>query len=171
MEEGNDENNKVELEDLPSVGPAIAEKLREAGFTAVDAIAVASPNELATAAEIGESNAAKIISAARSMAQIGGFESGEAILERRKRVKRINTGSTELNRLLGGGVETQSITELFGEFGSGKTQICHQLAVNVQLPEEEGLDGSVVVIDTENTFRPERIGQMAAAKGLDSNDV
>ncbi|MFP3909615.1 MAG: DNA repair and recombination protein RadA, partial [Archaeoglobaceae archaeon] len=74
--------------------------------------------------------------------------------------------------LLGGGVETQSITELFGEFGSGKTQICHQLAVNAQLPEEEGgLNGSVIVIDTENTFRPERISQMAESKGLEPSEV
>ncbi|MFO7966921.1 MAG: DNA repair and recombination protein RadA [Archaeoglobaceae archaeon] len=172
MKEDNNKNDEVDLEDLPSVGPAIAEKLREAGFTTIEAVAVASPNELATTAELGEANAGKIVSAARSMAKVGGFESGEAILERRKKVKKIDTGSAELNKLLGGGVETQSITELFGEFGSGKTQICHQLAVNVQLPEEDGgLNGSVVVIDTENTFRPERIGQMAAAKGLDSNDV
>ncbi len=172
MKENNNKNDEVDLEDLPSVGPAVAEKLREAGFTSIEAVAVASPNELATTAELGESNAAKIISAARSMAKVGGFESGEAILERRKKVKKIDTGSTDLNSLLGGGVETQSITELFGEFGSGKTQICHQLAVNVQLPEEDGgLNGSIVVIDTENTFRPERIGQMAADKGLDSNDV
>ncbi|MFO7966638.1 MAG: DNA repair and recombination protein RadA [Archaeoglobaceae archaeon] len=165
-------NETVELEDLPGVGPSVAGKLREAGFSAIDAIAVASPNELATAAELGESNAGKIISAARSMAKVGGFESGEDILERRKKVKRITTSSDTLNELFGGGVETQSITELFGEFGSGKTQICHQLAVNAQLPVEQGgLGGSVIVIDTENTFRPERISQMAESKGLDPNEV
>lgn len=164
--------NEIELEDLPNVGPAIAEKLRDAGFATIEAVAVASPAELSSAAEIGESTAAKIISAARQMANVGGFESGEAILERRRKVGKIKTGSKELDRLLGGGVETQSITELFGEFGSGKTQICHQLSVNVQLPAEEGgLSGSVIVIDTENTFRPERIIQMAEAKGLDPNET
>jgi DNA repair protein RadA len=62
---------------------------------------------------------------------------------------------------MGGGVESQAITEFYGEFGSGKTQITHQMAVNVQLPlEEGGLGGSVIIIDTENTFRPERITQM-----------
>jgi len=168
----NDKLNEIDLEDLPNVGPAIAEKLRDAGFTTIEAVAVASPAELSSAAEIGESTATKIISAARQLANVGGFESGEAILERRRKIGKIKTGSKELDRLLGGGVETQAITELFGEFGSGKTQICHQLSVNVQLPVEEGgLNGSVIVIDTENTFRPERIIQMAEAKNLDPNET
>ncbi|HIP25864.1 MAG TPA: DNA repair and recombination protein RadA [Archaeoglobus profundus] len=162
----------VDLEDLPGVGPAIAEKLREAGFTTLEAIAVASPQELSAVAEIGESKAAQIIAAARKLANMGGFETGDKVLERRKNIGKITTGSKALDSLLGGGIETQAITELFGEFGSGKTQICHQLAVNVQLPKEKGgLEGSVIVIDTENTFRPERIAQMAEAKGLDPKEV
>jgi len=112
--------NVIDLEDLPSVGPAIAEKLRDAGFSTIEAIAVASPAELSSAAEIGESTAAKIIAAARKMADVGGFESGDKVLERRKRISKITTGSKALDELLGGGVETQSITEFFGEFGSGK---------------------------------------------------
>lgn len=171
-ETGREEIRILELEDIPGVGPETAKKLREAGFSTVEAVAVASPAELASVGGITEGNAVKIIQAARRMANIGGFESGDKVLERRKLVKKITTGSKDLNELLGGGVETQAITEFFGEFGSGKTQICHQLAVNVQLPEDEGgLEGSVVIIDTENTFRPERIIQMAEAKGLDSNEV
>ncbi|RLI76776.1 DNA repair and recombination protein RadA [Archaeoglobales archaeon] len=162
----------IDLEDLPGVGPETARKLREAGFTTIEAVGVASPAELSAATEISESTAAKIIAAARKMADIGGFETGDAILERRKKVGKITTGSESLDKLLGGGVETQAITELFGEFGSGKTQICHQLAVNVQMPKENGgLNGVVIVIDTENTFRPERIIQMAEARGLDAKDV
>ncbi|MGV8125999.1 MAG: DNA repair and recombination protein RadA [Methanothrix sp.] len=149
------------LEDLPGVGPATAEKLREAGFGTVEAIAVASPGELVTAAEVGEATAAKIIAGARQAADVGGFETGDLILERRKQVGKITTGSKSFNELMGGGMETQSIVELYGEFGSGKTQVAHQLAVNVQLPVEMGgLGGSAVIIDTENTFRPERIAQM-----------
>ena len=149
------------LEDLPGVGPATAEKLREAGFGTVEAIAVASPGELVAAAEVGEATAAKIIAGARQAADVGGFETGDQILERRKLVGKITTGSKSFNELMGGGMETQSIVELYGEFGSGKTQVAHQLAVNVQLPlEMGGLGGSAVIIDTENTFRPERIGQM-----------
>jgi DNA repair protein RadA len=149
------------LEDLPGVGPATAEKLREAGFGSVEAIAVASPGELVAAAEVGEATAAKIIAGARQAADVGGFETGDQILERRKQVGKITTGSKSFNELMGGGMETQSIVELYGEFGSGKTQVAHQLAINVQLPVEMGgLGGSAVIIDTENTFRPERIAQM-----------
>ncbi|MDI6811232.1 MAG: DNA repair and recombination protein RadA [archaeon] len=162
----------MDLEDLPGVGPAIAEKLREGGFNSLEAIAVASPAELVAAAEIGEATAAKIINSARAAADIGGFETGDKILERRQGVGKLTTGSQALDALLGGGLETQAITEFYGEFGSGKTQIAHQLAVNVQLPVEKGgLNGSAIIIDTENTFRPERIKNMAEGGALDSADV
>ena len=162
----------MELEELPGVGSATAEKLREAGYHSVEAIAVATPAELAAAAEIGEAVAAKIISAAREAVDIGGFETGEKILERRKSIRKLTTGSKALDSLLGGGIETQAITEFYGEFGSGKTQIAHQLAVNVQLPEEQGgLNGSAIIIDTENTFRPERIAEMATAVGLEPEEA
>ncbi|MEM4892295.1 MAG: DNA repair and recombination protein RadA, partial [Pyrobaculum sp.] len=73
---------------------------------------------------------------------------------------------------LGGGVETRAVTEVVGEFGSGKTQLCHQLAVMVQLPEERGgLNAKAIYIDTENTFRPERIMQIAKARGVDPDQV
>lgn len=166
------ENRIIDLEELPGVGAETARKLREAGFYTIEAIAVASPAELCSVGGIGESKAFEIIQAARKLANVGGFESGDKVLERKRNLKKITTGSASLDSLLGGGIETQSITELFGEFGSGKTQLCHQLAVNVQLPEEKGgLNGSAIVIDTENTFRPERIYQMATAKGLDPEEV
>ena len=162
----------MELEDLPGVGPAIAEKLREAGLNSLEAVAVASPAELVATAEIGEATAAKIINAAREAADIGGFETGDKILERRESVGKLTTGSKSLDALLGGGLETRAMTEFYGEFGSGKTQIAHQLVVNVQLPPEEGgLNGSAIMIDTENTFRPERIKDMAEGVGLDFTEV
>ncbi len=162
----------MDLEELPGVGPAIAEKLREAGLNSLEAIAVASPAELVATAEIGESTAAKIINAARVAADIGGFETGEKILERRQGIGKLTTGSKSFDELLGGGLETQAMSEFYGEFGSGKTQIAHQLAVNVQLPPEKGgLNGSVIIVDTENTFRPERIKDMAEGVGLDYEDV
>ena len=162
----------MDLEELPGVGPAIAEKLREAGLNSLEAIAVASPAELVATAEIGESTAAKIINAARVAADIGGFVTGEKILERRQGIGKLTTGSKSFDELLGGGLETQAMTEFYGEFGSGKTQIAHQLAVNVQLPPEKGgLNGSVIIVDTENTFRPERIKDMAEAAELDYTDV
>jgi DNA repair protein RadA len=149
------------LEDLPGVGPATAEKLKEAGFGSIEAIAVSSSSELASIAEIGESTAQKIINAARQAADVGGFETGDLVLERRKLIGKLSFGTKAFDDLMGGGVESQAITEFYGEFGSGKTQVGHQMAVNVQLPlDEGGLNGSVIIIDTENTFRPERITQM-----------
>jgi DNA repair protein RadA len=162
----------VDLEELPGVGPAIAEKLRDGGFNSLEAIAVASPAELVAAAEIGEATAAKIINSARDAADIGGFETGDKLLERRKEVGKLTSGSQSLDELLGGGIETRAITEFYGEFGSGKTQVAHQLAVNVQQPlEKGGLNGSAVIIDTENTFRPERIKDMAEGAELDYDEV
>jgi len=153
------------LEDLPGVGPATAEKLKEAGYSSIEALAVSSSSEVASIADIGESTAQKIINAARLAADVGGFETGDQVLERRKLVGKLSFGTKAFDELMGGGMETQAITEFYGEFGSGKTQVGHQMAVNAQLPvEEKGLGGSVIIIDTENTFRPERITQMV--KGL-----
>src|SRR3990170_3423140 len=160
------------IEELPGVGPATAEKLREAGISDLMALAVASPMTLADIAEIGTNVAQKIIQAAREAVDVGGFETGDVILERRKSVAKLTTCSKALDELLGGGLESQAITESFGEFGSGKSQLGHQLAVNATRPTEDGgLDGDTVWIDTENTFRPERISHMANALELDVDKV
>lgn len=154
--------------DLPGIGPATAEKLRTSGFADVMSIAVASPSELMEAAEIGESVAQRIIETARAEADVGGFETGDVVYRRRQQIGRITMGSKSLNELLGGGLETQAITEMAAEFGSGKTQVAHQCCVNVQLPVEKGgLGADALYVDTENTFRPERVVQMAQALGLD----
>jgi len=163
-----DEKPQVALEDLPGVGETTADKLREAGYTDLMELAVASPGDVAEAAEIGTAIAQKIIGEARRRADVGQFESGTALLERRKRLGRISTNSKALDELLGGGVETQAITEFSGEFGTGKTQLAHQIAVDVQLPPDQGgLSAEVVYIDTESTFRPERIVDMAKGVGLE----
>jgi DNA repair protein RadA len=167
-----DEEEDAGIDDLPGVGPATAEKLREAGFDNLLSLAVMAPGDLAEQAELGEAVAAKIISAAKRMANIGGFISGEALLEHRRQVQKLSSGVHSIDDLLGGGFETQALVEVYGEFGSGKTQIGHQLAVNCTLPiEEGGLDGDVFYIDTEDTFRPERITQMARGCGLDPDKV
>ncbi|MFW6375705.1 MAG: DNA repair and recombination protein RadA [Thermoplasmatota archaeon] len=157
---------------LPGVGPATAEKLIDAGYDDLMAIAVESPRVLSDVADIGESTAGKIIQAAKKKADIGGFETGDQLLEKRKQIGMLSTGAESFDNLLGGGIETQSITEFFGEFGSGKTQLVHQLAVNAALPEEEGgLDGDIVIIDTENSFRPERITQIAEGRDKDPQQI
>jgi len=160
------------VEELPGVGPATAEKLREAGYTDLMSLAVATPDSVADATEIGANVAQKIIAAAREAVDVGGFETGDVILERRKSVAKLTTCSKAFDELLGGGLETQAITECFGEFGSGKSQLAHQLAVNVTRGEDEGgLDGDTVWIDTESTFRPERIRQMSEALELDPETI
>jgi DNA repair protein RadA len=160
------------IEELPGVGPATADKLREAGYTNRMTIAVESPKTLADACDIGEATAIKIIDAAKRAADVGGFEPGDVILERRKNLSRLTTSSKAFDELLGRGLESQAIHEFYGEFGSGKTQVCFQLAVNATLPVDKGgMDGDVVIIDTENTFRPERIIQMANALGADPDEV
>ncbi|MDD4300335.1 MAG: DNA repair and recombination protein RadA [Methanomicrobium sp.] len=157
-----------EIEDLPGVGPTTADKLRDAGYCTIEGIATASYADLAEAAEIGESTAKKMIKEARKMADIGGFRTGIAVLEERKEVKKLSTLVPEFDELMGGGLETMSIIEFYGEFGSGKSQISHQMAVNAQLPLDiGGLNGSVIYVDTENTFRPERIRQMVEGLEVD----
>ncbi len=160
----------MELEDLTGVGATIAEKLKESGYTSVEAVATASTGELKDVG-IGEATAVKIIGAARESLKMG-FESGLDVLAKRDLVGKLTTGSKEFDKLFGGGIETQAITELFGKFGSGKTQVAHQLAVNAQLPKSKGgLEGGAIYIDTENTFRPERIQQMAKAAKIKPEDA
>ena len=131
-----EEAPEVKIEDLPGVGPATAEKLREAGFDDLLALAVMSPGDLADQAELGEAVATKIIGAAKKMANIGGFVSGDALLERRREVLKLSSKVQSIDDLLGGGFETQALVEVYGAFGSGKTQIGHQLAVNCTPPNE-----------------------------------
>jgi len=158
------------LEDLPGIGPATAQKLRELGFHTVESLATATIKELEKAG-ISEKKAMEIIKKARSSMELS-FIRADELLKMRQNVFRLTTGSKALDSLLGGGLETQTITEFYGEYGSGKSQICHQLCVNVQLPPERGgLGGGALYIDTENTFRTERIVQMAKHLGLNPDEV
>lgn len=158
------------VEDIPGIGPATAKKLRELGFHTVESLAMATIRELEQAG-IGEKKASEIIRTARSTISLS-FIRVDELLKMRQNVLRLTTGSRKLDELLGGGLETQTITEFYGEYGSGKSQLAHQLCVNVQLPPERGgLKGGALYIDTENTFRTERIIQMARHLGLDSDEV
>lgn len=160
-----------DVKDLPGIGAQGAEKLFTANYKTIESIAVASPMEIVEVAGLGEKTAEKAIQAARDALEMG-FESADKIQERRKTIGRITTGSKELNELIGGGVETQSITEVYGKMASSKTQWCFQLALTVQLPKEKGgLGGNCLWVDTENSFRPERINQIAEANGFDSEKM
>jgi len=165
------EKKKYELiEDIPGVGPATAEKLREKGFHTVESLATATIREL-TQTGVNEKQAAKVIAEARDSLALN-FVRADELIKMRQNVRRLSTGSKQLDELLGGGLETQTITEFYGEYGVGKSILCHQLAVNVQLPEDKGgLNGAALYIDTENTFRPEWIVRMATAIGLDPSQT
>lgn len=155
------------LEDLPGVGAATATKLEEAGFNSIMSVAVASPGELVDASGVTEALARKMIQAARDALEMG-FVSGTEILEKRNTIQKINTGCKSFDDMLGGGFETGAITEIYAEFGSGKTQMAHVLSVNVQ--KMAGVENPIVVyIDTENTFRPERIKQISEGCGIDGD--
>jgi DNA repair protein RadA len=159
-----EEKEEAKITDVPGIGPGIAAKLEAAGVYDLMGLAVMSPSTLAEMAGIGEAVARKAIQAARSMMKLG-FMSGVEFAKKRESIENITTGSANLDNLLGGkGIETGSITEAYGAFGSGKTQLALSLAVNVQLPKEQkGAEGKAVYIDTEGTFRPERIRQIAEA--------
>ncbi len=158
------------LEDLPGVGPATAQKLREMGYHTIESLAMATARELEPAG-ISEKKAFAIIETARSSIGVS-FIRADELLKMRQNVLRLTSGSKVVDRLLDGGMETQTITEFYGEYGSGKSQICHQLCVNVQLPPQRGgLGGSALYVDTENTFRTERIVSMSKHLGLDPEQV
>jgi DNA repair protein RadA len=158
------------IEDLPGVGPATSQKLRELGYHTVESLAMANARELEPIG-VSEKKAFTIIEAARSVIGVS-FVRADELLKLRQNVLRLTTGSKALDGILDGGLETQTITEFYGEYGSGKSQICHQLCVNVQLPPERGgLDGAALYVDTENTFRLERIAQMSKHLGLDPAKV
>lgn len=155
------------INDLPGVGAATADKLIAAGFDDLMSIAVSSIGQLSDAAGVSESVARKMIQAARDSLDMG-FQSGSDVLKKRDLVVKIKTTSDSFDEMMGGGFETGAIVECFGQYGSGKTQIGHMLAVAIQEQEE---DAVCVYIDTENTFRPERIIQFAKGKELDPENT
>jgi len=166
------EEKEPQLIDLPGVGPGAVAKLEAAGIFDLMGLAVLTPSSLSELAGMTETVARKAIQAAREMMNLG-FKDGLQYVEDRKSIGYITTGSKNVDNLLGGrGIETKSLTEAFGAFGSGKTQLAHSLAVSVQLPiEKGGCNGKAVYIDTEGTFRPERIKQFAEGIGANPEKV
>lgn len=159
----------MEVDRLAEQGIAAADitKLKQAGVFTVPGVQMQCRKDLTLIKGLSEAKVDKIIEAARKLSDMG-FITGNACLQNRKDVLHITTGSAALDQLLGGGIESRSITEAFGEFRTGKTQIAHTLCVTCQLPQRMGGgNGKAIYVDTEGTFRPERIRPIAERFGLD----
>ncbi|MCY4491422.1 MAG: DNA repair and recombination protein RadA [Thaumarchaeota archaeon] len=167
----------IRLDSLEGVGPVTTRKLSDAGVHNVMDLIVRGPVEIAEITGMEKDTAEKIVNKARQHLVEGGllskdFVSASEIYKHRQLIGKITTGTNCLDTLFDGGVETQALTEVYGEFGCGKTQFAHTMSVMVQRSKEDGgLEGGVLYIDTENTFRPERIVSIAQANGLDPEKI
>lgn len=169
--------DELRLDSLDGVGPVTTKKLTDAGIHNIMDLVVRGPVEVSEITGMDKETAEKIVNKARQQLVEEGliakdFVSATEIYKRRQDIGKISTGTNCLDLLFDGGVETQALTEVYGEFGSGKTQFCHTMCVNVQKSKEQGgQEGGALYIDTENTFRPERIVSIAKANGMDPEKV
>jgi hypothetical protein len=167
----------LEIQEIQGIGPTTVRKLKEAGIVTILDVAVSCADKLAVDINVSKESAAAFIMAAQKLIRDSciiekEFLTADLVLEKRKSMLRCSTGSLALDELLMGGIETQAVTEFYGEFGSGKSEICHTLCAMARQPiESGGLDSGVIYIDTEETFRPERLEQIASARGLDHSHV
>jgi len=146
-------------------------KLKNEGMYTIASIMMTSKRDLVLIKGMSEAKINKIMEVVNKIQNFG-FKTGAEVMEKRKELLSITTGSTSFDQLLQGGIESQSITEVFGEFRTGKTQLCHTLCVTAQLPKGmNGGNGKVVFIDTEGTFRPKRIVQICERFGVEANAV
>lgn len=175
LEELEEQSNQfVPIGQLQSVGinASDIQKLEAAGIRTVNRIQMTTAKHLAAIKGLSEAKISKIREAAAKLVAASLFCTGFEVMERRKIVAKLTTGSKTLDELLGGGIESMSITEVFGEFRTGKTQLCHTLCVTAQLPTDfGGGNGKVVFIDTEGTFRPDRIVSIANRFSVDADTV
>jgi DNA repair protein RadA len=162
----------LDIDTLKDIGPATKTSLKEAGFRSIKDLVIRGPTDIAEATGIAIEKCTSLCNRAREkLEEIGVYDkpfiTANQIYEKRKSEYRISTGSKNLDELLGGGIEPRAITELYGEYGTGKTQICHTLCLTVQQDEAEENIHRALYIDTENTFRPERIASIASARKID----
>jgi DNA repair protein RadA len=170
---------EVSMDEIPDITSDMIDKLKKLNIDSVYQLAVQSPVELASEYEdtsLNVESAAKLIVNARKIllqndVLTSEFSTADEALEKRNMLTRYVIGSENFDGFLNGGFETQAITELVGEFGSGKSQICHTLCVAANQLIENGRDnsvtGNIIFIDSENTFRAARVHQIAEQRGLD----
>ncbi|KAF8393697.1 hypothetical protein HHK36_021944 [Tetracentron sinense] len=185
MAEEHEESEEIQhgpspVEQLQESGIASLDikKLKDAGLCTIESVAYSPRKDLLQIKGIGEAKVDKIIDAgmqylfyASKLVPLG-FTSASQLHAQRLEIIQITSGSRELDKILEGGIETGSITEVYGEFRSGKTQLCHTLCVTCQLPlDQGGGEGKAMYIDAEGTFRPQRLLQIADRFGLNGADV
>ena len=178
---------EVAMKEIPNITSDMIDKLKKLNINSVYQLAVQNPIEFASefkdtsmtveSASALIANARKILVGNRVLTNE--FSTADEVLEKRNRLTRYAIGSEDFDDLLDGGFETQAITELVGEFGSGKSQICHTLCIATQQLIEDNQHndiknsnihstaGNIIFIDSENTFRADRIHQIAEQRGLD----
>lgn len=172
MATSEDPSARLALSSIEEIGPATEKRLKEAGFGSIRDLLVRGPVDVAEATGMEMDESIEICNKARiALEDLGiidkSFVTATSLYSKRR--ERISTGSKSFDDLLGGGIETKAVTEVYGEFGTGKTQLCHTLCVLVQQDMTAGgLAAKALYIDTENTFRPERIVSIAQARGFDA---
>ena len=171
MASSEDASGRLALSKIEEIGPATEKRLKEAGFRSIRDLLVRGPVDIAEVTGMEMDDSVEICNRARLILEELGiidksFVTATSLFSKRR--DRISTGSKSFDDLLAGGMETKAVTEVYGEFGTGKTQLCHTLCMMVQQSElAGGLDAKALYIDTENTFRPERIVSIAEARGFD----
>ena len=171
------DTSELVLDTLDDIGPTTKGYLEQAGFKSIKDLVVRGPVDVSEATGMQIDKSVYLCNKARSKLEEMGiieksFTKATALYEKRKNEERISTGSKNLDDLFGGGIETRAITEIYGEYGTGKTQLCHTLCVTVNLDKQlGGLNAGALYIDTENTFRPERIVSIARARDLDADTI
>lgn len=164
----------LKINELESHGFSVADirKLKDANYHTVESVAMTMKRNLLKIRGFSDVKVDKLQSVASKLVKNMGFTTGFEIEQEQNTLFKLTTGSKELDKLLGGGIEAGSITEVFGEFGSGKSQLCHTLAVTCQLSKNVGgAAGKCIYIDTEKTFKAQRVREIAERFGLDGNVV
>lgn len=150
-------------------------KLKDAGFATIRQLVMYPRKSLIAVKGFSDAKAEKVLDAANKLlsdSDCGGFVTAAEQLERRKDTVHITSGCAAVDAILQGGFETRALTEIFGEWRCGKTQLCHTLAVTTQMPVEMGGGNAKVAwIDTEGTFRGDRLIAIADRFGLDADAV
>jgi DNA repair protein RadA len=173
LENDNSLKVRLSLDTIEQIGPATKTRLEQAGFSSIRDLIVRGPMDISEATGMEIEKSTSLCNQARNRLEDLGiidksFVTATHLYDKRKREDRLSTGSGNLDDLFGGGIEQRAVTEIYGEYGTGKSQICHTLCVMVkQTRSDGGLAGKALYIDTENTFRPERIVSIAVARKMD----